>query len=94
MLYPEDSTDCTRLVAMCAWVATTDRGAVSSQAEKDARLEKFRTEFEDHFVKAPMLFYYLFTEVFLMVDSRAKNFFLPPMAASTGSRCPTTLTPS
>lgn len=73
--YPEDSTDCTRLAAMCAWVVSTDRDAVSTEAEKDARLEKFRTEFEDHFVKTPMLFYYLFTEVFLMVDSRAKNFF-------------------
>lgn len=73
--YPEDSTDCTKLAAMCAWVASTDRGAVSSAADKAARLQKFKTEFEDHFVKAPMLFYYLFTEVFLMVDSRAKNFF-------------------
>lgn len=73
--YPDGNTDCTRLKAMCQWVASTDRSAVSTQEEKDARLQKFKDEFEDHFVKAPMLFYYLFTEVFLMVDSRAKNFF-------------------
>ena len=69
------NTDCTNLAALCAWVASTDRTAVSTEEEKAARLEKFKSEFEEHFVKAPMLFYYLFTEVFLMVDSRAKNFF-------------------
>ncbi len=73
--YPEDSTDCTNLAALCAWVASTDRSAVDTEEEKAARLEKFKSEFEEHFVKAPMLYYYLFTEVFLMVDSRAKNFF-------------------
>ncbi len=73
--YPEDNTDCTNLAALCAWVASTDRSAVSTEEEKASRLEKFKSEFEQHFVKAPMLYYYLFTEVFLMVDSRAKNFF-------------------
>ena len=34
-----------------------------------------KNEFEDYFVKDAMLFYYLFTELFLMVDNRAKNFF-------------------
>lgn len=73
--YPEDNVDYTRLKSMCDWVVSTDRSAVNTEAEKSARLNKFRNEFEDHFVKAPMLYYYLFTEVFLMVDSRAKNFF-------------------
>ena len=73
--YPEDNTDCARLAALCAWVASTDRDAVAAEADKAARLQKFKDEFEDHFVKAPTLFYYLFTEVFLMVDSRAKNLF-------------------
>jgi hypothetical protein len=48
---------------------------VSTEAEKTERLQKFKDEFEDYFAKEPMLFYYLFTEAFLMVDSRAKNFF-------------------
>ncbi|WP_300685438.1 DUF6273 domain-containing protein [Acutalibacter sp. 1XD8-36] len=73
--YPEDNLDCTNLAALCAWVASTDRSAVSTDEEKTTRLEKFKSEFEEHFVKASMLYYYLFTEVFLMVDSRAKNFF-------------------
>ena len=73
--YPKKSTDCTRLKAMCEWVVSTDRSAVTSDEDKAARLQKFKDEFEQHFIKAPMLFYYLFTETFLMVDSRAKNFF-------------------
>lgn len=73
--YPEDNTDYTNLKTMCDWVVSTDRSAVSTEAEKTERLTKFKDEFEEHFVKTPMLFYYLFTEVFLMVDSRAKNFF-------------------
>lgn len=88
--YPSDNTDCTKLQAMCAWVVSTDRTAATGSAleasvtydgveyttdSAEYRLAKFKAEFEDHFVKAPMLFYYLFTEVFLMVDSRAKNFF-------------------
>ena len=40
------------------------------------RLAKFKYEFEDYFIKAPVIFYYIFTEVFLMIDSRAKNMFL------------------
>lgn len=73
--YPDGNTDVSKLAAMAAWVVSTDRDAVSGESEKNARLEKFKREFEDHFVKTPMLYYYIFTEVFLMVDSRAKNFF-------------------
>lgn len=40
------------------------------------RLSKFRNEFEEHFELEPVLFYYLFTELFLMIDNRAKNMFL------------------
>lgn len=73
--YPDGSTDPTKLKALCEWIVSTDRSAVTGEADKAARLSKFKTEFEEHFVKAPMLYYYLFTEMFLMVDSRAKNFF-------------------
>lgn len=62
--YPEDNTDITRLSAMCAWVASTD-----------GNVEKFRNELEDWFNLENCLAYYLFTEAFLMVDSRAKNAF-------------------
>ena len=73
--YPDKNTDYTNLKRLTDWIVSTDRGAVASDAEKLARLEKFKAEFEDYFVKAPMLYYYIFTEVFLMVDNRAKNFF-------------------
>ena len=39
------------------------------------RLAKFKAELADHFNVNSTLFYYLFTEMFLMVDSRAKNAF-------------------
>ena len=47
--------------------------------EKDTaeyRLAKFKAEFEDYFEKPAMIFYYIFTETFLMIDNRAKNMFL------------------
>lgn len=40
------------------------------------RLAKFKSEFKDYFELDAMTFYYIFTEVFLMVDNRAKNMFL------------------
>ena len=40
------------------------------------REDKFYQEFEDHFVKVDVLFYYLFTEYYLMIDNRAKNMFI------------------
>jgi hypothetical protein len=73
--YPDKNTDYTNLKRLTDWLVSTDRSAVSSEADKTARLTKFKNEFENYFVKTPMLYYYLFTEVFLMVDNRAKNFF-------------------
>lgn len=40
------------------------------------RLSKFKDEFSQYFILDAMAFYYLFTEVFLMIDSRSKNMFL------------------
>lgn len=40
-----------------------------------ARKAKFANEFEDYFDLDAMAFYYVFTEVFLLSDSRAKNAF-------------------
>lgn len=74
-IYPSKYTDTTHLKALTDWLVSTDRDAVSTAAAKASRLSKFRAEFENYFVKDAMLFYYLFTETFLMVDNRAKNFF-------------------
>ena len=40
------------------------------------RLAKFRVEFPSYAELNSFLFYYIFTELFLMVDSRAKNLFI------------------
>lgn len=73
--YPEDSTDTTRLAAFSAWLKSTDTTAVTSESEKAARLAKFKNEFADWCNVDAMLFNYIFTEAFLMVDNRAKNAF-------------------
>ena len=41
----------------------------------NATPEQFTSQFEDYFVKDSILYFYLFTERFLMVDNRAKNTF-------------------
>ena len=40
------------------------------------RLTKFRAECESYVELSSAVFYYLFTELFLMIDSRAKNMFI------------------
>lgn len=76
--YPDTDpayTNKTKLSAFAAWVVSTDRDAVQSAADKAARLAKFKSELADHANVDSALFYYIFTELFLMVDSRAKNSF-------------------
>lgn len=41
----------------------------------NATPDTFVAEFEDHFIKDSVLFYYLFTERHMLVDNRAKNSF-------------------
>lgn len=59
-------------------LAHWNTGAMTSFTNdtEDYRLSKFKSEFEEYFIKDAMNFYYLFTEVFLLVDNRAKNMFL------------------
>ena len=88
---PDGGTDITALSRVVSWVASTRRdtateelldepviinGQTYTNDTAEYRLAKFKDEFEDYFEKDSALFYYLFTEVFLMVDSRAKNMFL------------------
>lgn len=73
--YPKKNTDTERLAAFAAWLKSTDTTAVTGESEKSARLAKFKNEFADWCNKDAMLFNYIFTEMFLMVDNRAKNAF-------------------
>ena len=89
--YPEDNTNPVNLQTLAAWIVSTDQSKATgntlspSYTDVDGnvhtidnaayRVAKFRTEAKDHFEMDSLLFYYLFTELFLMVDSRAKNAF-------------------
>lgn len=72
--YPKGNKNAERLAHFASWVVSTDRTGVD-EATAAARLAKFKNEIEDYAVLESALFYYLFTELFLMVDSRAKNAF-------------------
>ena len=50
------------------------------------RLAKFRNELQNYFNKDDVLFYYLFTELFLMIDSRVKNSFPTLYASHNGAK--------
>lgn len=50
------------------------------------RLAKFRNELTNYFNKDDVLFYYLFTELFLMIDSRVKNSFPTLYASHNGAK--------
>ena len=73
--YPDENTDTTNLAAFSTWLKSTDTTAVNTEEEKAERLAKFKTEFADWCNVDAMLFNYIFTELFLMVDNRAKNAF-------------------
>lgn len=80
-----------KLAALASWLKSTDQTAATGNAIAEPytdtdgithtvdnaayRLAKFKTEAADHLEMASTIFYYIFTELFLMVDSRAKNAF-------------------
>lgn len=74
--HPEDNEEIGNLKDLVTWINSTDFYADGiTDEEKVARKQKFINEFENWFNKDAMIFNYLFTEIFLMVDSRAKNAF-------------------
>ena len=98
--YPKDNTDVQNLAAFAAWLVSTDQTAatnatletpvtydeVSYTTDSAAyRLAKFKAELANYVEIDSTVFYYLFTELFLMVDSRAKNAF--PSKFGTGKIC-------
>lgn len=88
--YPDKNENGRNLQALLEWVSSTDTDAATGASlsssvtlggvtytrdTEDYRLAKFKSGFDEHFEKQAILFYYLFTELFLMIDSRAKNAF-------------------
>lgn len=88
--YPDGNEDGTELQKLVAWIASTDQSAATGSALPSAvsyggtsyttdtaayRLAKFKAELAQHMEVDAVIFYYLFTELYLMVDSRAKNAF-------------------
>ena len=73
--YPEDNTETTNLNAFVSWLKSTDTTAVNTEEEKQARIDKFRNELGNYANVDALIFNYIFTEAFLMVDNRAKNAF-------------------
>lgn len=83
-------TDSTQLSEFATWAMSTDTTAATNNTlpspvtyddityttdSAEYRLAKFKAEAGDYMELDSALFYYLFTELFLMVDSRAKNAF-------------------
>ena len=88
--YPEDNVNTTNLKALATWLMSTNIEAATGDALDSAviyngieytadtteyRLAKFRAELPDHADVDDLIFYYLFTEIFLCIDQREKNAF-------------------
>ena len=87
--YPDKNTNITKLQALAQWLVSTDTdqatgnpipavtyGGVEYTVDSvEYRLAKFSAELSDHFIEEAIIFYYLFTEIFLSIDQREKNAF-------------------
>lgn len=77
--YPDEDppyTDPSQLKEFAEFVASTDTTVTGlTDAQKQERLQKFKDGIGDYVELNDTIFYYLFTEIFAMVDSRAKNAF-------------------
>ena len=88
--YPDGNTVVTNLQAFVTWVASTDttnatnnaltesvtyEGTTYTNDTSDYRLAKFKAELSDWANVEALEYYYVFTELFLLMDSRAKNAF-------------------
>ena len=84
-------SDYTLFKRFCDFIVSTDRRQATNEAllapveidgkmyeydNAEYRLAKFKSEFKNYGVVDAFIFYYIFTETFLMIDSRAKNLFL------------------
>lgn len=90
--FPSDEwTDYTKLQELQSFIYSTYReeatgdnldspvvydGVTYTADTADYRLAKFKNEFKEYAEVDSFIFYYIFTELFLLVDSRAKNLFI------------------
>lgn len=89
-MHPEDNEDISNLKAFAEWVVSTDRKAATNSVfetpvdidgvtyEADTpeyRLAKFRNELADYAEVDSAVFFYLFSLLYLSIDTRAKNTF-------------------
>ena len=90
--FPSDEwTDYGKLQELQSFVVSCDRSKATGDALAESvtydgatytsdtaayKLAKFRAEFGNYAEVSSFVFYYIFTELFLMVDSRAKNLFI------------------
>ena len=72
-IYPEKYFDTTALQRVFTFVCSHNRANAADETEAAEMLADFKEHFSEYFVTNNMLFYYLFTEFFLMIDSRGKN---------------------
>ena len=88
--YPDGNTNTTKLAEFAAWVASTDTEQATGESLEEAvtyneveytsdtaeyRLAKFVAELPDHASVDALVFYYVFTLIFLCIDQREKNGF-------------------
>lgn len=88
--YPEDNVDVTNLKAFSEWLVSTNTEAATDAALSESvtyddvtyttdsaayRLAKFKAELPDHANVDALVFYYVFTDLFLCIDQREKNAF-------------------
>lgn len=95
--HPDGNMDVTQLAEFSSWLKSTDRTAATGNTlsapvaydgteytadTAEYRLAKFKAEAGRYMELDSAMFYYLMTELFLLVDSRAKNMF-PSMIGGT-----------
>ena len=95
--YPEDYFDASQLKDFASWLKSTDQEQATGAAlespvtygetqytvdNAEYRLAKFKAELHNYVEMDSTIYYYIFTELFLMVDSRAKNAFPSFMGTS------------
>ena len=95
--YPDGNMDVTRLKALAEWIVSTDTDQATNEAitpvtyngveyttdSTEYRLAKFSAELSNYFIEDAIIFYYLYTEIFLSIDQREKNAF-PTYLADEG----------